>query len=1147
MVFISRLRLRNFKSFKAADITLPKTFICFAGPNGSGKSNLCDAIRFVMGEKSLRALRAKKVRDLIHMGSKTAEVTLNFEDENGGEGYQIKRAIREDGKIRYRLNDKKTTRGAILETLKRHNLDESGRNTIAQGEVQRIINMNGKERRGIIDSVAGIADFEAKKKEATSELGTVEERIKEARLVLGERKAYLDDLGREKETAIKYTKSKKTLTNAKGTLLKMELDRLDKDLEGALSGESKLKASLSEKEKEMAKLEGEVAAVDGKRAKTSEEMQSKQKTHAFVRRLEELKASCGSKKQLIEDKEGFIKSVKGEREALERESHEAKGAIDALEKEVASLKLELKVAEDNLALLGGSAEDDKVATVRKQLEAQGKEIATIKERLAFLAAEIASKGELIGAKAAESKSLLGGSDDEDDDGGGGSKDSDNKGSTARTKNEDIPALRRDVERIAKEIDRSFNKTKDINAQMNKLDQEMLELKEKSAVFRVRASPQLANPALSFISELMKSKSGGAADARGIYGMVADLITFDGEYASAVEAAAGARLMYVVVDSVDTATSVIEKLKKAKAGRATFIPLDSIRTQAKVKSGKFSSILDVITCKSDVLRAVEYVFAETLLVDSVDDAKKLGVGNNRMVTRDGEIFERSGIVSGGRTQSGLFGANQLRKIEDELNDVKSTKESLMQELYSIREEESKLRAEKSQLELQIKTVEMQQRMEQDRRKENEQAYKRKDQLADEIDNLKQSIKEREQERTALGSTLAEKEHEATKLTTQLHAAEEEFRKETAKSSQKKADMSAAVSSLRAKIEGKHSEMELRKNEDKARSDRLKKLSKDEKEAHEKIIEVKKQIHENEAELVQTEAKISSISKDIESLFEQMKSYEEELQALGKKRGHVKIELDKLSKDMNQVEIKKATTSTRLEDIRAEYASYAEAEHIHGTKEELAKMVNEAESALNGLGNVNMAAIEMYDKKKAEIDEVENKIGKLDTEREAILSMISEIDEHKKEAFFETFNAVSDHFVKLFKYVNVGQGHLSLSEQADPFDSGLFIKLRRNNQEHALDALSGGEKTLVALIFIFALQMFKPAPFYILDEVDAALDKPNSKNLADLVAKMAKDSQFIVVSHNDTVMSNSESVIGVTKMDGTSKLVGIKIKQAATVQA
>jgi chromosome segregation protein len=348
-------------------------------------------------------------------------------------------------------------------------------------------------------------------------------------------------------------------------------------------------------------------------------------------------------------------------------------------------------------------------------------------------------------------------------------------------------------------------------------------------------------------------------------------------------------------------------------------------------------------------------------------------------------------------------------------------------------------------------------------------------------------------------------------------------------------------LRATIEGKRNEARIRGEEVAEKQERMKTLGSEEKDSLKKIEEARVQAERERSELAQAEEKISSTSKAIEKLFERLKGYENQLEEIGERRGRARMRLDKVAKDFTQVEIKKATTSTRLDDIKSEFSSFTEFDRIEGSRDELSKMVASAERTLATLGNVNMAAIEMYDKKREEIEGVEERIGKLEKEREAILSMINEIEEHKKEAFFETFEAVSDNFRKMFGYVNVGEGHLYLNNPREPFESGLFIKLRRNNQEHSLDALSGGEKTLVALMFIFALQLFKPAPFYILDEVDAALDKPNSKNLADLVAKMSKDSQFILVSHNDVVMANSDSVIGVTKSGDISKLVGLRLKQ------
>lgn len=1118
MVFISRLKLRNFKSFKAADITLPKTFICFAGPNGSGKSNLCDAIRFAMGEKSLRSLRAKKVRDLIHTGSRSAEVTIVFSDENGGTGYEIKRAIREDGKIRYRLNQERTTRSAILEALKRHSLDDSGRNTIAQGEVQRIINMNGKERRGIIDSVAGISDFEDKKKEAVGELETVEDRIKEARLVMGERKAFLDELEREKEIALTYTENKKRLNDARGTLLSREAERLGKELSAAEAAEEKLGSDRKGKEDEMAKADALINAIEEKRARTSQEIQARQKTNALIRRLEEIKAQCGSRRQLIEDKKAAVGRIDDEARSVREELSGADEAIRRLQGEIGSLGEELVQAEKELAALGGMSENAGAAALREEVSLKEKELAASRERLIAIDSGIGSSGKLIEAKRAELGSIpaLEAEEGEESD------------ATA--------AAARGIERLNAGIEASFARTREINARMSELDREMLELKEKASIFKVRSSPQLANPALSFIADL-KGKE------RGIYGTVADLISFDPRYASAVEAAGGSRLLYVVVDSVDTATSVIERLKKAKAGRATFIPLDSVRTPPPAKAGKHASVLEVIDVKDEARRAAEYVFAETLLVDSVADAKRLGIGGARMVTLEGEIFERSGIVSGGRGQGGLLGANQLRKIEEELEGVKAAKESLMKELYSIREEESGLRAEKARLELEIKTAQMRRKLGQERRKETEQLSKRRDQLVSEIEALEQEMGRGSGERASLEEGIARLGKEIEGLKKRMEEAEREFLEEAKEASEARAELSGRVSSLRATREGKAGELSLRQGEKKAKGERLAKIEGEREEALGRISEATRTLQEDEKTLKSLEEEISSTSKEIEKLFERMKGHEEELQEAGKARAQARMEFEKLSKDLSQIEIKKATSGTRLEDIKSELASFSGFQMLDASRDALSSMIAESERILAGLGNVNMAAIEMFEKRKKEIEEVEDRIQKLDTEREAILSMIGEIEEHKKEAFMEAFQAVSQNFSDMFRHVNVGQGHLHLSDPASPFESGLFIKLRRNNQEHSLDALSGGEKTLVALMFIFALQFFKPAPFYILDEVDAALDKPNSKNLAELVGKMSADSQFIVVSHNDTVMSNSDSVIGVTKADGASKLVGIKLKQVA----
>ncbi len=1121
MIHISHIKARNFKSFKALNINIPKTFLCLAGPNGSGKSNFGDSIRFVLGEKSLKALRARKVRELIHTNAKSAEVTVKFDGETG---LEVRRIIRDDGKIQYRMNGKRTTRSAILEALKKYNLDESGRNIIAQGEVQNILNMNGKERRAIIDSVAGISDFEAKKKEALRELETVEGRIKDANLVLGERRVFLEELGREKETALKYRDARNSVTSAKATLLRTEIERLEEEKEKISALDEKIEFHKKKREEELAEVDGSIAEIEKGRSEASEELRARQKVNNLVRKMEELKANVSAKEQLIDDNEGYLKTLREEVRRLKKEAEHEEKELASASKEYTELEGTLKKARKDGEAEGVTAKDEKLQRLRDSLKAARERISELRERNIALRSEISGAEELIRSKEEEAEGLS------------------VKGDSR--KKEDILAevkgLNEKAAEITKQLEESFRKTKQINARIAEIDKKLLELKESASFYKLKASPALLHPALQLISDLKKKHEG-------IYGTVAELLAFDRKYAHAVEAAAGGRLLYVVVDDVDTATKIISILKKTKAGRATFIPLSKIKAGPTPPKG-FGSIIEVLRFKEEIRKAVDYVFGDTILVESVQEAKKIGVGSQRMVTLDGEIFERSGVISGGRRGSSLLAANEMRKIESELSKEKREKESLVGELYAMREDETSLRSEKSKAEVDLKALEMELSMLEEEAKKSEELLTRKKKTEKSIEELRKrrdkAAAENEKNEKEL-SALVEKKNGIEKETAEE---EKKLQNRLREESERKAEIAAKLSSLVATIDARKNEIGRRKRELLLKKEQAEGKGKEMKRLLEKINEVKRTLERERKEAAETEEKIAAMGKQTEKIFERMKVFETELQKLGEQRGRIRMALDRLSKDFNQLAVKKATNETRLNDIAAEYESYKDCKTLEDiSRDELRKMISEGEALLNSLGDVNMAAIEMYEKKNKEIEEVEEKIQKLGEERKAVLSMISEIEEHKKEAFFETFYAVNENFSRLFKHLNIGEGHLALDKPNTPFESGLQIKIRRNNREHSLNSLSGGETTLVALMFIFAMQLFKPSPFYILDEVDAALDKQNSKNLVKLISSMSKDSQFIIISHNDMVMSGADTVLGVAKVGGVSKLVGVKISDKAVAKA
>jgi len=1082
-------------------------------------SNVVDSVRFCLGETSLKSLRARKVIDLIHSGSQAGEVTIFFD---GDEKYEVKRAIRKDGKILYKLNGRKTTRGAILDTLKKYNLDQSGRNIIAQGEVQRIVQMNGKERRSIIDTVAGISNFEDKKKEAMRELDVVDRRINDANLILGERTAFLDELGKEKEIAIKYSDSKKKLSTAKASLLSSEIGRLEEEMGKIGEVEEKINFNLGKRQQEMGEVEEKVSDLEKKRSATSEELQLKQKTSVLVRKIEELKASVASKRQMSEDSEGYVKKLSEEHSQLKKELENEKNSLPSLENEIKKIKTELKAAEEEAAKHPSDKSEVEIDSLKSTIDSIEERVQEIRESMIRLGTEIDSKNDIVQMKGSQLSSF--------------DEEIEQAGDVRKAKNE-MDSLRREAEGISKDLDDSFDRIKEVNVRLASLDRNLLELREKHSIMRVRASPSLANPALKFIADVRDS---GKLD--GIYGTVAELISFDSKYANAVEAAAGGRLLYVVVEDARTATEMIKRLKKAGGGRATFIPLNEIKVSDY--SGETGALIKYLRHTPNVKKAIDYVFGETILVDDMAEARKLGIGKRRMVTLDGEIFERSGIISGGKTKSSVLAASQLKKLESELDDVKKEKESLINELESIREDESRKRSEKSDIEVKIKSFEMELQSFSERKEKLKKIEDRKSELEKEVVSLKEIIKQKHSEKEKFEGELRSEEKKLSELKDKFSESEKKAKEVMDETHKKRTEVVARASSFRAQLEGKTKELELRKKEMYGKEERLKGMENERKSLLEKINKIKREMEQETKELSKSEERVKKFSKEIEQLFETMKSFEEDLQHIGKIRGEIQIDVDRLNKQVNDLRVRRATTETRFSDIKAEYEQYKDIETINAPKDELMGTIREAEGVISSLGeNINMAAIEMYDKKKAEIEDVQGKIGKLSEEREAIIQMISEIDERKKEAFFETFDAVSNNFKGMFQHIDLGEGYLYMDKPNDPFESGLYIKLKRHGTEHSLDSLSGGENTLVALMFIFALQFYKPSPFYILDEVDAALDKENSKKLSKLVNQMSKSSQFIIVSHNDTIMSSANTVLGVTRVGSASKLVGVKLESVA----
>ena len=1110
---ISSIKLRGFKSFKKAEIELPHDFICLAGPNGSGKTNVLDAVRFALGEKSLKSLRARKVKDLICHNSKIAEVILNFQDEKK---YELRRAIKEDGKVRYVLNGKTTTRTSILELLKKYNLDASGRNIIAQGEVQRVVEISGRERRGIIDAVAGIADFEAKKKEALRELEIVDGRMRDANLVLGERKAFLNELESERGRALNYASASETVKRSKASLIQLELKNAEKKKKKLIDSLKDARKGVESVRKEMERIEEEVKKEDEKKAKISAEIGAKEEREKLFRELEKTKAEIISKKESLQESEEALQKLISSLESLETEIGSEKKMLQTLSEEEKELRKQM-VPLESLRL--EHRESAEVSALRKSMEGLEDERVRIREQAIILKGEIENSQSLI----SEKKRTL------EDEGG-------SEASAGENMEADIGELRRKLKGAIDAQDRLFSREKELNAENAGLDRELLSLREKVATLRAQTSAHVRNPALQFVSELRES-----GQVNGIHGTVAELIEFKPEYSKAIDAAGGGRLLYVVVDSADVAVKIISHLKKAGRGRATFIPLKEVNSPQINAKGGMGPLVNFVKFNPRYSNAINFAFGNTLLVKDAKEAKSHGIAKERMVTTDGDLFEKSGIITGGKTRGGIASAAQLSKMEAELEGVKSRKTGIIDDLSAIRDEMSSFRREKAETEISLKKKEVEFESVQEKLEERKKKERRVGEIRDEMRKLEKSIE-------LSTSKLASYEKKIGELDSSITTAEENLQKAIENESSRlesmekeREDKTKLYSSLRAQADSKRREFEVRTDGLKDRASRMARTAKEKDELDSRITNLSSQIKRKEDDLSRVEERLGASNAAIRKLMDQMNAFEQRLQELGEKRGEFQVELSKHEKTLTVSEVEIENLDTRLADLQAEFEEYNEVEPLEGGKEQLTQMMRSAESTLSELGAVNLAAPEMYEEKSKEVNEMQEKIETLRVEKEAVIDMISGIDEKKKEAFFETFHEVDMQFQKLFTLINIGEGHLYLDKPSTPFESGLYIKVKRNDRDHSLESLSGGEKSLVALMFVFALQFYKPSPFYVLDEVDAPLDKVNTKNLAKLLTELAPQSQFLVVSHNDIMMGMASAVLGVSRVDGVSKIVGVKLEK------
>ncbi|MFH1751005.1 MAG: AAA family ATPase [Candidatus Micrarchaeota archaeon] len=1148
-MFVESVELRNFKSFRDARIHLVKGFNAIIGPNGSGKSNIVDAILFALGESRIRSLRAKKTPDLIHTHSKIAEVSLTLADGKG-EKVNISRAIRSDGKIRYRMNGRSVHKYVIEDFLRSNGI--STYNIIQQGQVQQIVEMNSRDRRSLIDNIANVLEYEEKKKEALSELGHVGDKLKEASVIMGEREGLLEQLKKDKADADRYLLLQKEIDAFRASLLSIDLKALEVEFENAVNSMVDLNSKNDQILSEIAKLDAQVADLQKRKdevhLKISERSEGKQLV--LEKEIENLRGEIERNRAIIEEKHSLTKRNDEKIAALQLEKMRAHDEVEGALKKIGELTAEIKALDaimkeeqanlDAVIKESSKFSDDFFKSKKAYDDAQAQMLA-IKEQLSSIQAESGKLVEISQLKENEMKRLkLGGKEDY---------------SAKRKKVEESKKeLQAGLTEASGKLDELFGTEKGLNKLIAESERELLTAKIKSTEITTRLQHSKEAEISRGVQFVLEQKE----HIQGIHGTIEELLEYDVKYSLPVQVAIGGRMNYVVVETVRVAEKLIDGLKVRKLGRVSFIPMDKIRSfelrpdEIPLDKDKaaIGFLINLVKYDKRYQKAMKFVMTNTLLTKSLKESDQL-IGKARLVTLDGELVEQAGLVTGGSfTERVNFQKlkEQLEGFESQVQKLKTKKESLLGDLYSAQEQMGLERKKKSELEVKIRALELE--LQNYDRLEGEDLEKSKNLrdavhvLQKEIDIARKQVEKYDGEKSELIRKLSDLNIISLDLKSKIDVEKEQnFGVALKEREHRLADLKFQMSDYQNRLASLNTQYSAYEREWKG-------VEKNETELKGEIASAKSEIAKSESKIKestrlsnQKNDELKKVSGALRDLLEEREKLDKNVYKLSIDKGKWEFEREKIAGDKQKREVARAVSETNLINLKSEFSRYEGIELSKiADKAELLYKLKAGEEELAAIGAVNLKAIDEYDVRAKDFDEQKLKVAQLANEKQAILDMIKAIEGKKISTFMAAFHAVNQNFMNLFSQIFKGKGTLFLENEANPFEGGLTIKAQLENKEvKYLELMSGGECSLIAILFLFAIQSYNPHSLYILDEADAALDLENSRKLAMLVKELSRNSQILCVTHNQMTYKTSDCLIGVSMIKGNSQLVEVELAE------
>jgi len=1165
MTRINRLVMRGFKSFAdKTEMIFDKDYNVILGPNGSGKSNVLDAVCFVIGKSSAKSLRAEKTGNLVYnggkknKGSKEAEVSIYFDNKNKifpmqEKEIKISRIVRKDGASVYKINDIKRTRANILELLQYAKIDPDGYNIILQGDIVRLIEANGVERRQIIEEISGISVYEDKKQKAMSALENVDVKLNESEIILAERQKSLQELKKEHDQAIKYKDVQEKQKSHEAALLLKNIEKYKSDIE-IFEKELIDKRSLIDKNQEaIDKYQKEIDSKNKIVNNISDEIEQKgEKDQVDLhKKVEQLKVDIATNKNKIDSLDEEIKKSKSRKEQLEESIKEINTKLKELnQKKEQFLGLkdkkesQLTQTEDKISgfrkkyeLDSGNDLDKKVTDLDSKSDVLDKKIHDLREQQQTILRE-KDKSEF------KLQSL--------------------DGDIAKVKEVEkehkvelmnLKARKEDFKKTTIELSKVLSNDSHIAAKLGKEREISLKLNEDIA--KLNAKKASINESLKgsqAVEKIISQKD----KFQGVIGRVSDLADVPRDYALALEIAAGGKVKHIVVDSDATAARCIKYLKDNRLGSATFIPINKIRSpndvdnldKIKKMNGVIGLARELISYDSKYDKVFRYIFGSTIVVESIEVARKIGIGTTKMVTLDGDLTEISGVMKGGflnkNNKTLAFSQGQinkdLEKYQIQSSEISGRISNLELEKQENEEKISSLRSQKAELEGEIIKIEKSLHLDTN---DLEASFKIREEEENKLRDLDKQFDEVMEKISLVNRELAQVKMQRQSIRDQINKVRNpRVIAELNTFEEKKNSLKEEISNLTNEIKGLDLQLNNVLNPEQEKTLKLIKQSDNEiKSYNDSISDLKEKIKKDSEYLKIKEKEEKEFYEKFKEMFNKRSNINDEIKKLEMKIISTEEYIRRTQEKISSISIDKTRIQTELKSVEEDYKEYEGVEPIKNKSiENLKQSIYNYKKNLESMGFVNLKSLQIYESVKKEYESLTQKRDVLVKEKEEILLMMSEIESKKKEMFMTSFEELNSNFKRIFqKLSKKGDAFLELLNPEDPFSDGVVIKVRLSGEKFLdIRSLSGGEKTMTALAFIFSVQEYSPASFYVLDEVDAALDKRNADLLGELIRKYSERAQYVVISHNDEVINKGDNLYGVSMNEqGISKIVSLKV--------